>query len=115
MDTIILQDIEVQFRIGVPDAERARPQHLLISLELDLDTRAAAATDDLSQTVNYFDLHQRVVGLGDGREWKLIETLAEEVAGIALAHPLVQAVRVEVKKFILPQTRHVAVRIERRR
>ena len=115
MDTIILKDIEVRFRIGVPAEERAQPQRLLISLELDLDTRAAAATDDLAQTVNYFDLHQRVVGLGEGREWKLIETLAEEVARIGLAHPLVQAARVEVKKFILPQTQHVAVCIERRR
>lgn len=114
MDTIVIQDVEVRFHVGVPDAERAQPQRLLISVELDLDTRAAAAADDLAQTVNYFDLHQRIVRMGDGREWKLIETLAEDIARLVLGELRVQAVRVEVKKFILPETRHVAVRIERR-
>lgn len=114
MDTIVIQDVEVRFHVGVPEAERTQPQRLLISVELDLDTRAAAAADDLAQTVNYFDLRQRIVRLGDGREWKLIETLAEDIARLVLGEPRVQAVRVEVKKFILPETRHVAVRIERR-
>lgn len=115
MDTIVIKNLEVRFRVGVPDEERARPQRLLISVELELDTRAAAAVDDLAQTVNYFDLHQRIVHLGEGREWKLIETLAEEICRCVLVEPRVQVVRVVVKKFILPDTRHVAVRIERKR
>lgn len=115
MDTILIQDIEVRFRVGVPDEERAEPQRLLISVELELDCGAAAKTDDLGRTVNYFDVYHSITRLGDNREWKLIETLAEEIAALAMNHELVQVARVEVKKFILPNTRHVAVRIERER
>lgn len=113
MDTILIEDIEVHFRVGVPASERAQPQRMLVSVELELDTRAAAATDDLGQTVNYFDLHQNITRLGEGREWKLIETLAEDITRLALAHPQARAASVQVKKFVLPQTRFVAVRISR--
>ena len=42
------------------------------------------------------------------------KSLAEDVAALVLKNSLVRVVRVEVKKFILTNTRHVAVRIERR-
>ena len=114
MDTIAIEDLEVRFHVGVPDEERAHAQRLLISVEMDLDFRAAAATDDLAKTVNYFEVQQTILRLGEGRQWKLIETLAEDVAALVLRNSLVRVVRVEVKKFILTNTRHVAVRIERR-
>jgi FolB domain-containing protein len=115
MDTIRIEDLEVRFRVGVPEPERAQPQRLLISIEMDLDVRAAADADDLGKTVDYFQVHQAVTRLGEGREWKLIESLAEELAGLVLRRPFVRVARVQVKKFILPNTRYVAVRIERRR
>ena len=51
--------------------------------------------------------------LGDGREWKLIETLASDIANLVLREFAVESVTVEVQKFVLPETRYVAVRIER--
>ncbi len=114
MDTIAIEDLEVWFHVGVPDEERAHAQRLLISVEMDLEFRAAAATDDLAKTVNYFEVQQTILRLGEGRQWKLIETLAEDVAALVLRNAQVQVVRVEIKKFVLTNTRHVAVRIERR-
>lgn len=113
MDTISINDIEVKFRIGVSDEERSKPQRLSISVEMDLDIRASSAADDLEKTVDYFEVHQSITKMGAGCDWKLIETLAEDIAKLVLREALVLAVRVEVKKFILPQTRHVSVRIER--
>jgi dihydroneopterin aldolase len=115
MDRIIITDLEVFYRVGVPDAERAQPQRLLLSLELELDFTAAAAGDDLSRTVDYFGLTRRLLALGEGRSWKLIETLAVDVAQGVLQDFAVQRVTVEVKKFILPETRHVGVRVVRSR
>lgn len=115
MDTITLDEVEVFWRVGVPDEERAVPQRLLLSIRLSVDTRPAAATDDLAKTVDYFALHQRLHALGDGREWRLIETLAADVAKLALDPPAVRAVRVTVQKFVLPATRSVAVTIIRTR
>lgn len=116
MDCITIEELEVFARVGVPDAERARPQRLLLTLFLGLDVSAAARADDLSRTVDYAAVTRQVCEWLSEREWKLIETIAVQVAERLLAaHGARGVVRVvvEVKKFILPGTRHVAVRVER--
>lgn len=113
MDTITIQDLEIRYHIGVPDEERVHPQRLLLTLEMEHDIRRAAAGDDLKHTINYYAVSQRLLKLGEGRSWKLLETLVEEIAGIVLREFGAVAVTVEVKKFIIPETKHVAVRIKR--
>ena len=113
MDTIHIHDLEVSYRVGVPDEERAHPQRLLLDLHLHLDFRPAAATDDLTKTINYFAVTQLLLKFGDGREWRLIEKLAEDVASTILAQFHPTHIRVEVKKFIIPETKYISVAIER--
>ena len=109
-DRITLADLEVCYRVGVPDEERARPQRLLVTVEIEADFAPAAATDDLAATINYFAVAQRLKALGEGREWRLIETLAAEIARLVVDEFGARAATAEVKKFILPETRHVSVR-----
>src|SRR5438477_8877760 len=85
MDKIIISDLEVFYRVGVPDAERAKPQRLLISVEVTRDLSAAAASDDLSQTIDYHAVTRRLLKFGEGRNWKLIERLAADIAEMVLA------------------------------
>ena len=113
MDTIHIHDLEVSYRVGVPDEERAHPQRLLLDLQLHLDFRPASATDDLTKTINYFAVTQFLLQFGDGREWKLIEKLAEDIATAILTQFRPARIRVEVKKFIIPQTKYISVAIER--
>jgi len=113
-DKISIAEIEVECRIGVPDEERSAPQRLLISLELERDFSDAAHTDDLTKTIDYHAVWLRVMEICREKECRLIETLAEEIAEIILMEFSPETVRVEIRKFILPETRHVAVRIERR-
>jgi len=112
-DTIQLVDLEVFYRVGVPDAERVAPQRLLLTVSMRHDVSAAAAADDLTKTIDYHAVSRRLLALGDGRQWRLIETLAVEIAELVLRDFGVAAVAVEVKKFILPETRYVSVRVER--
>jgi FolB domain-containing protein len=113
-DQIVIQDLEVFCRVGVPEAERARPQRLLLTIELERDFSAAARADDLAETIDYDLLSRRLAGFGEGRDWKLIETLAVDLAAMILREFRPVQVSVEVKKFVLPQTRWVAVRVSRR-
>ncbi|MBN2507004.1 MAG: dihydroneopterin aldolase [Verrucomicrobia bacterium] len=115
MDTILISDLEVHFRVGVTESERARPQRLLVSVEMDLDVRRATSSDDLAETIDYEAVCARLRSFGDGVHWSLIETLAEEAAAVILEEFRPRRVTVEVKKFVIPQTRHVAVRITRPR
>ncbi len=114
-DTIVLSELEVFYRVGVPDAERARPQRLLLSLEMEPRDGfgSAAAADDLAQTIDYFAVSRRLLALGEGREWRLIETLAVEIADLVLREFAAARVQVEVRKFILTEARYVAVKVER--
>jgi 7,8-dihydroneopterin aldolase/epimerase/oxygenase len=84
MDRIIIKDLEVFYRVGVPDEERRAPQRLLLTIELEHNLGEAARTDDLRATIDYFAVAQRLLGFGEGREWKLIESAAAEVAATVL-------------------------------
>ncbi len=114
-DTITIQDLEVRYRVGVPEAERAEPQRLLLTVAMELDFTAAATGDELTRTIDYFVVSRRLLGLGEGRSWRLIETLAVDIAGVLLLEYGAARVTVEVKKFILPEARWVAVRVTRPR
>lgn len=113
MDLIKIQDLEVRYCVGVPEAERARPQRLLLTVEMRHDFAAAAAGDDLRATIDYFAVCQRLLRLGEGRSWRLIETLAVEIAELVCREFGAASARVEVKKFIIPEAAHVAVAVER--
>lgn len=113
MDTIIVSDLEVYYHVGITDAERSTPQRLLLSLEMSQDFKEAAAADNLKATINYDAVCGRLSRFGDGRQWKLIETLAVDVAEMVLKEFRPASVLVEVKKFIIPQARHVGVRVRR--
>lgn len=109
MSNISLVDLEVFYRVGVPDAERARPQRLLLTVVLESDFTAAAKSDGIADTIDYYAVTQRLLKFGEGREWKLIEKLAADIAAAILAEFQPQFVSVEVKKFIIPEARHVSV------
>jgi dihydroneopterin aldolase len=113
MDQISLCDLEVSCRVGVTEAERAQPQRLLISLEIMCDCRRAAASDRLADTIDYYTVAQRLLGFGRDRQWSLIETLASDIAQLVLDEYRASRVTVEVKKFAIPQARHVSVRLTR--
>jgi dihydroneopterin aldolase len=113
MDQIIIKDLEVFYRLGVPAAERARPQRLLVTVELDHDFAAAARNDRLQETIDYQAVAVRLAGFGRWRSWKLIETLAEDMAEMILREFEPVRVSIEIKKFILHETRYVAVRVTR--
>ncbi|HEY5346080.1 MAG TPA: dihydroneopterin aldolase [Verrucomicrobiae bacterium] len=109
MSQISIVDLEVFYRVGVPDAERAQPQRLLLTVVLESDFSAAAKSDSIIDTIDYYAVTQKLLKFGAGREWKLIEKLAADIAGLILAEFKPPAVTVEVKKFIIPQARYVSV------
>ncbi|HZL80176.1 MAG TPA: dihydroneopterin aldolase [Candidatus Limnocylindrales bacterium] len=111
---ISIVDLEVFYRVGVPDAERAQPQRLLLTVEMEADFSAAAKSDGIADTIDYFAVSQRLLKFGEGRSWKLIEKLAADITDAILAGFKPASVTVEVKKFMIPQARHVSVVIAKK-
>jgi len=115
MFTIRIQDLEVFYRVGVPDEERAEPQRLMVTVEMEVEAPRAAASDDLADTIDYFSVSQDLLKYGEGCSWRLIEKLSAELADMILGKYRPGMVRVEIKKFIIPEARHVSVSCSRSR
>ena len=113
-DLIRVVDLEVHACLGVPEEERARPQRLLITLEMEVgDFGPAARADDVALTINYAEVAERAKAFAVSRPRRLLETFASDLADELLAAFPIRRLRLEVKKFILPDARHVSVEIER--
>ncbi|MFZ5927124.1 MAG: dihydroneopterin aldolase [Acidobacteriota bacterium] len=98
MDKVILSGARVEARIGVTGEERARPQELVIDVELEADTREAARADDLRLSVDYAAVWSCLKEVAQRQPYALVETLAERIAAAVLEEFAPEAVRVLVRK-----------------
>ncbi len=114
-DTITIEGLQVFTRIGVPDEERANSQKLEIFITFPVANLAKAARrDDIGLTVDYFQVAQLAKSVANERPRKLVETLAEDLASAVLRQFAVKWVEIEIRKFILPDARHIGLRIKRK-
>jgi FolB domain-containing protein len=98
MDHLFLEGLEVPCRVGCTPPERAMPQSLRVDVEMFCPTLAQAGrADDLSLSVDYRVANQMIEAV-QGREFLLIERVAEVLAEVALAHPQVDSVQLRVRK-----------------
>jgi 7,8-dihydroneopterin aldolase/epimerase/oxygenase len=98
LDRLVVRGIEAFGHHGVFDAERRDGQVFVIDVVLFLDTRKAATTDDLRETVDYGSLVARVKQAVESDPVDLIETLADRLAAICLADPRIHRTEVTVHK-----------------
>jgi dihydroneopterin aldolase len=97
-DRIAVRGIRAHARHGVYAREREHGQIFRVDAVLEVDTRPAAAADDLTQTVNYADLAQKLHAVLVGAPVQLLETLAQRLAEVCLGYDLVEAVEITVHK-----------------
>jgi dihydroneopterin aldolase len=115
MAKISMVDLELHYRIGISKAERAWPQRLLVTIDMELDVSAAIKSDDIRDTINYFDVAQALFKWGKRREWNLVEKLADEMADLILKKFQPERVTIELKKFPLPESRHISITLTKHR
>ena len=113
-DCIRINGLEVPVRIGVGDEERAKAQKLVFDVLLETDFRGVG--DDIAGTTDYAAVAQWLTAECSRREVRLLETLSGDLAdGLLEEFPRVKAVTLEIRKFILPETESVSVRVRRSR
>ena len=116
-DQIHVASLELPVRIGVTAKERTFPQKLTVSLTLYPQHGFDGLEDRIENTINYSAVCQALRELtAVDRERRLIETFALEIAEAVLSRfGACAAVDVDLRKFILPDTDYVAVRLSRSR
>lgn len=117
-DELAVTGIECYGYHGVFPEERREGQTFVVDLVLGVDTRPAAASDDLRDTVDYGGLTMAVKEAVERDPVDLIETLAERLADVCCLDGRVEWARVTVHKPRAPidaTFADVAVTITRRR
>ena len=103
-DRVTLTGLRASAFHGVFEHERRTGQVFIIDVTVQVDLRAAAANDDLGLTIHYGELAEEVVAAVESDPVDLIETVAERIAQVVLAHKAAQLVTVTVHKPSAPIT-----------
>jgi dihydroneopterin aldolase len=98
MDRIALTGLRVRGNHGVLPEERRDGQEFVVDAVLTVDTRAAASSDDVTDTADYAVLAQGLADAVAGEPVNLIETLAARLAEVCLQQPGVISAEVTVHK-----------------
>lgn len=117
MGTAGLKGLRVDCVVGIYEHERRARQPVQFDVELDYDFAAAAKSDAIGDAVNYEAVATVVTTLVSGRDYQLIETMAEDLARALFDKlPAVHTVRLEIRKPAAVAAAQCSfVRVERRR
>lgn len=117
MDQIKIDRIKVFAHHGVYPNEVAQGQFFYVSIAMDVDTRSAGLTDELSESVDYGEVSMFIEKFMKKNTYKLLEAVTENLAReILLKYSLVKKVTVKVSKPQAPiplEFEDVSVTIER--
>jgi dihydroneopterin aldolase len=112
-DRLTIQGLAAECRVGVTLQEQERPQTVWIDLEVPINAAAAAERDDVEATIDYAALAAAVRQHVEQRPYRLLETMAEDVASVVLDGFHAESVTVRIKKRALPGIDHAAVEMTR--
>lgn len=113
---VFVRDLLLDGLIGIYPEERRKPQKILINMELWVAETPGRPPRDYSEVVCYEQLVNRAKALLAEGHVDLVETLAEQLAGLCLADGRVERCRVRVEKpDAIAEASGVGVEIDRRR
>jgi dihydroneopterin aldolase len=115
VDKILIEGLACQSHIGMTPQERGQAQKILIDIELGLDLKPAGKSDSFHETIDYSAVSALVKELAQGREFKLVEALAEQAADLVLHKFRPLEVEIKIRKFSVPGAESVGVEIKRKR
>ncbi|SDT27605.1 dihydroneopterin aldolase [Halopseudomonas xinjiangensis] len=98
MDQVFINGLSVDAVIGVYDWERIAPQRLIIDLDMGWDMARAAAEDDITATLDYAAISQRIAGFAAASSCALVETFADRLASAIICEFGVPWLRLRVTK-----------------
>lgn len=116
MDSVFIEQLQIDALIGIYDWERRIRQPLWFDIEMDFDNRVPAGSDDIAHTLDYKAISKRVTAYVQASDFGLVETLAERVAELILTEFPVARVQLKLSKpGAVRGARAVGVRIVRQR
>lgn len=116
MDTIFLEHVSVQTKLGVPRWERLKPQTVLLDIEINYDLSQSCQSDAIEDTIDYAQVVDRIRETLAEHSFKLVEALAEHVCQLILNEFDADSVKIKVAKpAVLPGLKALGVSIQRQK
>ena len=112
-DSIEIEELELFARVGITENERANPQRLTLTMTAWPRTQFKDLQDDIGNATNYSALCAVARDFTRARTDHLIETLVAELADELMRAFALEKVRLELRKFVLPDAKYVAVIVTR--
>ncbi|MGJ8515637.1 dihydroneopterin aldolase [Carnimonas bestiolae] len=114
MASILIEGLTFDAVIGVHEWEKKIYQKLRVDIEMEWDISAAAATDDLTHTIDYAAVSSRIIACANEQPLELIEAMAEKIADVVSHEFGVSKLRLTLRKpAAVPAADAVGVRIQR--
>ncbi|MDK2585128.1 dihydroneopterin aldolase [Romboutsia sedimentorum] len=99
MDKILMSNLGFYGFHGLLKEESVLGQKFFLDIELDVDTKEAGLTDDMTKSVSYADAYEVVRDIVQNKRFNLLEALAENIANDVLERfDLVKGIMVRIKK-----------------
>lgn len=99
MDKILMQNLGFYGYHGLLKEETVLGQKFFLDIELDINTKEAGLTDDMTKSVSYADVYEVVKDIVQNQRFNLLEALAENIAKEVLEKfDLVKGIMIRVKK-----------------
>ena len=99
MDKILMQNLGFYGYHGLLKEESILGQKFFLDIELDVNTKEAGITDDMTKSVSYADVYEVVKDIVENKRFNLLEALSEHIAKEVLEKfDLVKGIMVRVKK-----------------
>lgn len=116
MDHVVIRELRVSCIVGVLAEERITPQEVVVSLDVGTDTAPAARSGKLGDSIDYAALAGQARELITAGRYRLLETMAEDLAACVLRDVRAATVRVTVRKpAAIAGARDAGVEISRER
>ncbi|MCK3655251.1 dihydroneopterin aldolase [Pasteurellaceae bacterium Macca] len=113
-DKVFIHELTLFASIGAYDWEHTIKQRLIFNIEMQWDFSKAVAEDDVQYCLNYAEVSQRIIDFVENRPFKLVETVAHQVADLIQQQFGVQHLRIELHKpKAVAQASTVGVIVER--
>jgi 7,8-dihydroneopterin aldolase/epimerase/oxygenase len=112
-DSVHIEQLEIFSRVGVTDNERSNPQRLTLTITAWPKDGFDNIGDDITRAVNYSAFGATSRDFATEHSFHLIETFAVELAQLLLQKFPIRKIRIELRKFVLPNAQHVSVSVTR--
>jgi dihydroneopterin aldolase len=102
LDKLIIAGLEFHGHCGITDEEQKTGQRFSVDVEIGYDIQSAARNDSLKDAIDYAAVSRRLVEVGRNEPFRLVEAMAERMAGVLLKEFGAREVRLRVKKLHPP-------------